>query len=68
MSENCELLTKCGFFSNFKGNTEVVKQGWIRMFCEDQEKSERCERKKIRKMTGKPPEDNMAPTGQMIRV
>lgn len=55
MSEKCELLDKCGFFLNFKANTEVIKQGWIRMFCENEEKSEKCERKKIRKQTGKPP-------------
>jgi len=28
--------------------------------------SEKCERKKIRKQTGKPPADNMAPTGKML--
>jgi hypothetical protein len=66
MTEKCELLEKCGFFLNFKANTEVVKQGWIRNFCESQEKSERCERKKIRKQTGKPPADNMAPTGKKL--
>jgi hypothetical protein len=59
MAGKCELLDKCGFFKNYKGNTEVIKQGWIKMFCEDQTKSERCERKKIRKQTGQPPADNM---------
>jgi hypothetical protein len=66
MSEPCELLEKCGFFNNYKKNTEVVKQGWIRMFCEDKAKSDRCERKKIRKQTGKPPLDNMAPNGNFL--
>jgi len=66
MGEKCELLEKCGFFLNFQGNSEVVKQGWIRNFCESKEKSEKCERKKIRKETGKPPTDNMAPTGRLL--
>ena len=66
MSETCELLSKCGFFKNFKGNSEVVKQGWIRNFCESKDKSERCKRKEIRKATGQPPADNMAPTGKLL--
>ena len=66
MSEKYEFLDKCGFFLNYKGNSEVIKQNWIKMFCESQERSEKCERKKIRKQTGKPPEDNMAPTGKML--
>jgi len=66
MSEKCELLDTCGFFLNFKGNSEVVKKGWIRNFCESREKSERCERKRIRRETGQPPPDNMAPTGTML--
>ncbi len=64
--EKCELLDTCGFFLNFRGNSEVVKQGWIRMYCQDKEKSERCERKKYRKRTGQAPPDNMAPTGKML--
>jgi hypothetical protein len=66
MSEQCELLDKCGFFLNYRGNSEVVIEGWIIMFCENKEKSEKCERKKIRKQTGKPPADNMTPTGRML--
>ncbi|MCK4893122.1 MAG: hypothetical protein KAT07_04100 [Calditrichia bacterium] len=64
--EKCELLEKCGFFLNYKGNTEVVINSWIRMFCENKEKSNKCKRKQIRKQTGKAPEDNMAPTGKLL--
>ena len=46
MKEQSELLEKCGFFNNFRGNSEVIKKGWIRLYCEDKEKSETCERKK----------------------
>jgi hypothetical protein len=66
MAEQCELLDKCGFFINFQGNTEVVKQGWIIMFCNDKAKSEKCERKKFRKQTGTPPIDRMTPTGKIL--
>ena len=66
MPEKCELLEKCGFFLNFKGNSETVKHGWTRMYCENKEKSETCKRKQIRKETGKPPADNLTPTGKYI--
>ncbi len=68
MSEYCEMLETCGFFRNFKGNTETVAEGWIKNFCENQEKSEKCERKKYRRLHGKPPADNMTPTGKIIPV
>lgn len=66
MSQNCELLEKCGFFINFKGNSEVVKKGWISTFCGNFNKSAGCERKKYRQRMGKPPADNMTPTGKLI--
>ncbi len=64
--EGCQFLEKCGFFNNFQGNPEVVKQGWVRMYCQNLEKSEGCERKKYRKAKGTPPADNMSPTGKML--
>lgn len=66
MEQGCELLEKCGFFNKYRSNSGVVKQGWVRMYCESADKSERCKRKKIRKETGAPPQDNMAPTGDII--
>ena len=66
MSEKCKFLDSCGFFLNFRGNSEVVERGWIRLFCTSQERSENCERKKIRKQTGQPPPDNMTPTGIIL--
>ncbi len=66
MADKCEFLETCGFFNNYKANSEVVKQGWIQIYCEDKKKSERCERRKILKETGIPPADNMAPTGKML--
>ena len=66
MADKCELLEKCGFFLNFRGNSEVAVEGWVRLYCESLEKSETCERKKIRRQTGRAPADNMTPTGKML--
>ena len=66
MSGKCELLEKCGFFLNFSGNSEVIKNGWVKAFCENDEKSKNCKRKQVRLATGKPPADNMTPTGRVI--
>ena len=66
MSEKCEFIEQCGFFINYKGNTQVMKNGWIQLFCDNVEWSEKCERKNFRRRTGKPPADNMSPTGEML--
>lgn len=66
MIENCELLDRCGFFKSFKGNSEVMKNNWIKMFCEDKVSSETCARKKVRTQTGMPPADNMSPSGKLL--
>ncbi|MFN8258442.1 MAG: hypothetical protein U0W24_22330 [Bacteroidales bacterium] len=68
MEQKCENLEKCGFFLNFKGNAEVVKQGWIKLYCESMEKSEKCRRKQIKKETGKAPADNLSPTGKILTI
>jgi hypothetical protein len=64
--KQCELLETCGFFLNFKSHTESIKQRWIELYCENSENSEICERKIIRKQTGEPPANNMAPTGKLL--
>jgi hypothetical protein len=66
MCEKCEFIDKCGFFMNYKGNSEVMKNGWVRLFCEKKEWSEKCERKIYRTEHGKHPADNMSPTGQLL--
>lgn len=67
MLEPCENLAKCGFFINYKGNSEVIQNSWIRLYCRDKNRSVKCERKKIKQRTGKPPVDNMSPTGKILR-
>jgi hypothetical protein len=68
MSAYCENLEKCGFFLNFKGNSEVIMEGWIKTFCESAEKSNKCQRKIYKITHGKSPTDNMTPTGKIIAV
>ena len=62
---SCELLSKCGFFNNYC-KSESVSQGFIKIYCQDQKKSDSCQRKLYRKKNGTPPPDNMAPTGKML--
>ena len=66
MAEQCEYLETCGFFQNYSGSTEVIKEGWVKMYCDDRDKAKQCERLKIREQTGKPPVDNMCPTGKLL--
>lgn len=66
MAEKCDFLNKCGFFKHFNKQVEVLEKAWVIMYCESIERSEQCERKRIRKETGFPPADNLAPTGEMI--
>lgn len=66
--EYCEDLDICGFFIRFKGNADIVKQGWIELYCENWGESEKCVRKQIKRGTGRPPADNMAPTGDLIPI
>jgi hypothetical protein len=68
MHDGCEFLSACGFLNNVRANSELIKDGWISMYCKSGERSERCKRKHIRKKTGHPPIDHMAPTGEIIKT
>jgi hypothetical protein len=62
----CELLKNCEFFTRFRGHSDSTISGWISLYCRNIEKSETCQRKRIRQKTGKPPAYNMAPTGRIL--
>lgn len=64
--ESCQFLPMCAFFNNFRGYPEVIKEGWIRMYCNDLEQSNSCARKKFLMTNGCPPPENMSPTGRFI--
>jgi hypothetical protein len=66
MDKPCDNLEQCGFFKKYRTTQETIRERWIEYFCESEEKSEKCCRKQIRKATGKPPVDNMTPTGTIL--
>ncbi|PIE97771.1 MAG: hypothetical protein CR988_06340 [Treponema sp.] len=66
MNDKCENLEKCPFFLSFAGNSEVVKNGWISLFCNDIEKSKRCKRKQYRITNNAMPPVSMTPTGVIL--
>jgi hypothetical protein len=63
---NCEFYDTCGFFHGHRDSGEHLNKGWSSMFCDDLEMSQNCKRKKIMLETGKPPIDNMTPTGKFV--
>ena len=68
MQKKCEMLDQCRFINNVTSNLEIINQRWINLYCGDHERSELCERKKIKKKTGESAADNMAPTGKFIKL
>ncbi len=63
---DCEKLPKCGFFNVYYKNNPAIAQSIIKIYCNDFDKSEACERKIYSKKHGNPPEDNMSPTGKIL--
>jgi len=65
-TEPCEFLETCPFFKKYSGNLEVIKEGWINLYCKNKAKSEQCARKRYRKEKGVPPPENMTPIGTFL--
>lgn len=62
MEKECELLTRCGFFTKY----HIVRDlGYIQLYCKGP-KMNKCERKIYRLKNGTPPTDDMAPSGQFL--
>ena len=64
MENECELLSKCGFFKKFQSSKDLACKGFILQYCKGPKQSE-CKRMEYRKH-GVPPVDEMMPTGQII--
>lgn len=62
---DCELLADCGFFQKYQDTLDMACRGFLNTYCRG-EKMDECERKKYRMEHGKPPSDDMMPSGQMI--
>ena len=60
---DCELLGTCGFFKKYEGSLDLACRGFIKAYCKG-DKMDLCARKKFRAENGKPPHDDMMPSGQ----
>lgn len=65
MTQECELLSTCGFFKKYQETKNLACRGFIRQYCKGPD-IEKCKRKEYRKKHGVPPSDDMMPSGQMI--
>ncbi|MDA8084032.1 MAG: hypothetical protein M0024_10285 [Nitrospiraceae bacterium] len=61
----CELLNSCGFFKKYSETKDLACRSFIRNYCKGQKMTE-CKRKEYRKTHGKPPVDDMMPSGGII--
>jgi len=68
MDKKCDLINECSYFQIYEGQRSMAIDVWKKLFCLDINKSEKCERKKIRKETGGLPPDNMSPTGELLEL
>lgn len=64
MDKKCVRLENCGFFKRYEKDVKTIKEGWIHLFCESDEKAKHCKRRKYFEEKGEPPVDNMTPTGK----
>ncbi len=65
MGQECELLSKCGFFKKYSESKSLACRGFIQQYCKGS-MMEKCCRKQYRKEHGTPPSDDMMPSGQMV--
>jgi len=61
----CELLANCGFYKKYQGTLDLACRGFIKTYCRGTQMNE-CVRKQYRMENGKPPADDMMPSGQMV--
>ena len=63
--EECPMLAKCGFVKKYSGTKDVLIKGILNAYCKGPKQNE-CQRKVYRQKHGKPPSDDMLPTGKFI--
>jgi hypothetical protein len=66
MAVQCELLDKCGFFNKYQETRELACRGFINQFWNGPKQNE-CKRKEYRYKYGVPPDDDMMPSGHMVK-
>ncbi len=62
---DCINLAGCGFMKKYSASKELMAQGFVRMYCKGDKQNE-CKRKEYKQKNGKPPSDDMMPSGQEI--
>ncbi len=65
MSQECELLETCGFFSKYKDSKDLACRGFLTQYCTGP-KMDLCKRREYRMQNGRAPSDDMMPNGLMI--
>lgn len=61
----CDLLQSCGFFQKYQDTLNLACRGFIKTYCTGG-KMDECKRREYRLQHGKPPLDDMLPSGQMM--
>ena len=65
MTQECEMLGRCGFFKKYGGTKDLACRGFINLYCQGVKQNE-CKRKEYSKKHGQAPSDDMMPTGQTM--
>ncbi|MRR08519.1 hypothetical protein EG831_00165 [bacterium] len=63
----CEKLAKCGFIRKYKDSKSMACRGFIHQYCNGP-KQDQCQRKEYSSVNGRPPSDDMLPSGKMVVV
>ncbi len=63
--QECELLSTCGFFQKYQDTLDLACRGFIKTYCKGASMDE-CKRKEYRMEHGKPPADDMLPSGHTM--
>ncbi len=64
--KECEQISHCGFYLKFEDGREPVLMGFIREYCKGP-KAAKCARKAYNREHGKPPNEDMLPSGRYYR-
>jgi hypothetical protein len=65
MENECQYLSTCGFFKKYQLSKDLACKGFIAMYCKGPKMND-CKRLEYRKKNGKPPIDDMMPSGHIL--
>ena len=67
MTQECEMLSTCGFLKKYQKSKNMACKGFIQKYCKGS-KMDQCKRKEYLETHGTPPPDDMMPSGRTIVV